>query len=86
MGEGFGDFLAGMYYIDHGNATYQSTRRYCIGDWDATGYNDGHRQQQRQRLPRWIDGTDEVTGADIGAYSRHARPRSTTTAATGRRR
>ncbi len=69
IGEGFGDFLAGMYYLDHGNATYQSTRRYCIGDWDATSYNPFNGPNDGSGCLRWIDGTSEINGSDIGAYS-----------------
>ena len=69
IGEGFGDFLAGMYYLNHGNATYQSTRRYCIGDWDATEYNDFTGPDNGSGCLRWIDGTDEFDGSDLGAYS-----------------
>ena len=60
IGEGFGDFLAGMYYLNHGNATYQSTRRYCIADWDATAYNPFNGPSDGSGCLRWIDGTDEL--------------------------
>ena len=86
IGEGFGDFFAGMYYLEHGNATYQANRRYCIGEWDATSYNPFTRREQRQRLPA-LDRRHER-----GRRHRHRRstparpPRSTTTGATGRRR
>ena len=39
MGEGFGDFLAAYIYLQDGNATYQSTRRFCVAEWDAASYN-----------------------------------------------
>ena len=68
IGEGFGDFFAGMYYLDHGNATYQSTRRYCIGEWDATSYNDFTGANNGSGCLRWIDGTNEFDGTDIGQY------------------
>jgi hypothetical protein len=70
MGEGFGDFLAGMYYLDQGNPTYEgSHRRYCIGEWDATTYNPVDPSNPGSGCLRWIDGTSEVDGTDIGAYS-----------------
>ena len=70
IGEGFGDFLAGMYYLNHGNATYQSTRRYCIGDWDA----DLLQPVQRPRTTAAAacggsTAPDEFDGSDIGAYA-----------------
>lgn len=69
MGEGFGDFLAGMLYLDEGNAAYESThRRYCIAEWDATSYNPVDPSNQGSGCLRWIDGTDETDGTDIGAY------------------
>jgi hypothetical protein len=68
IGEGFGDFLAGMYYVDQGDATYQSTRRYCIGDWDATSYNPVTAGNAGSGCLRWINGRNEDTGADIGTY------------------
>ena len=68
IGEGFGDFLAGIYYFNHGKASYLSTRRYCIGDWDAVSYNPFSGAGNGSGCLRWIDGTNEGTGADIGAY------------------
>ena len=68
IGEGFGDFFAGMYYLEHGNATYQANRRYCIGEWDATSYNDFTGANNGSGCLRWIDGTDEFDGTDIGQY------------------
>ncbi len=68
IGEGFGDLLAAMYYLDHGSSTYQSTRRYCVGDWDAVVYNPFTGASDGSGCLRWIDGTDEGTGADIGTY------------------
>ena len=58
-----------MYYLNHGNATYQSTRRYCIADWDATSYNPFNGPSDGSGCLRWIDGTNEFDGTDIGAYS-----------------
>lgn len=69
MGEGFGDFLAGMFYVDQGDATYQATRRYCIAEWDATAYNPFGAAGDGSGCLRWIDGTDESDGSDIGVYS-----------------
>ncbi len=69
MGEGFGDFFAGMYYLESGNATYQQQRRYCIADWDAVSYNPVVGATDGSGCLRWIDGTDESDGSDIGAYS-----------------
>jgi hypothetical protein len=68
IGEGFGDFFAGMYYLEHGNATYQANRRYCIGEWDATSYNDFTGANNGSGCLRWIDGTNEFDGTDIGQY------------------
>jgi hypothetical protein len=68
MGEGFGDFLAGMYYVAKGDATYITTYRYCIGEWDATSYNPVVGSTDGSGCLRWIDGTDESDGSDIGAY------------------
>ncbi len=68
IGEGFGDFLAAIYYSNRGNATYQSTRRYCVGDWDAVSYNPFSGANNGSGCLRWTDGTDESGGADIGQY------------------
>ena len=68
IGEGFGDFFAGMYYLNRGKASYQLTRRYCIGDWDAVSYNPFSGAANGSGCLRWIDGTNEGTGADIGTY------------------
>ena len=68
IGEGFGDFFAGIYYFNHGKPAYLSTRRYCIGDWDAVSYNPFSGAGNGSGCLRWIDGTDEGTGADIGEY------------------
>ena len=65
IGESWGDILAGMYYIFDGNAPYQATTKYCIGDWDATGYLDF----APTGCLRWINGRDEASGQDIGRYS-----------------
>jgi hypothetical protein len=70
MGEGFGDFFAGMYYLDQGNAGYESSnRRYCIAEWDATTYNPVDPSNPGSGCLRWIDGTNENDGSDIGKYS-----------------
>jgi len=39
MGEGFGDYLAGSFYHDVGDAAYQSAHAACIGEWDAASYS-----------------------------------------------
>lgn len=39
MGEGFGDYLAGSFYHDVGDATYQAAHAACIGEWDASSYS-----------------------------------------------
>jgi Zn-dependent metalloprotease len=69
IGEGFGDFLAGIYYFNHGKPSYLATRKYCIGDWDAVSYNPFGPTNPGSGCLRWIDGTNENNGADIGAYS-----------------
>jgi hypothetical protein len=69
MGEGFGDFLAGMYYINDGNATFLNTYKYCIGEWDASGYNPIVAGNSGSGCLRWINGRSQSNGADIGAYS-----------------
>ncbi len=70
MGEGFGDFLAGMANIGKGNAGYQATAaKYCIGDWDATAYNPAG--SPGGGCLRWINGRNESSGQDIGAYPGH---------------
>jgi len=69
MGEGFGDFFAGMFYVDQGDAAYQATRRYCIAEWDATAYNPFVAAGDGSGCLRWIDGTDQDGGSDIGRYS-----------------
>jgi hypothetical protein len=69
LGEGFGDFLAGMYNIDQGNPSYLSSRKYCIGEWDATAYNPLTQNNAGSGCLRWINGRDEQTGGDIGRYS-----------------
>jgi hypothetical protein len=66
IGEGWGDFLAAMYYLPRGNPTYQQDRRYCVAEWDATAYNPGNTGGQG--CLRWVNGTDQKTGADIGTY------------------
>ncbi len=68
MGEGFGDFLTGMYSISKGNPAYLNTYRYCIGEWDATAYNPAVGGNAGSGCLRWINGRDEGTGADIGVY------------------
>ncbi|RME55873.1 MAG: hypothetical protein D6795_02390, partial [Deltaproteobacteria bacterium] len=58
MGEGFGDFLAGMFYLDHGSPDYQQTddKWAAIADWDAVSYGTTVRGT---KALRWIDGTNE---------------------------
>ena len=58
----------GDVLLNHGNATYQSTRRYCVGDWDAVSYNPFSGANNGSGCLRWTDGTDEGGGADIGEY------------------
>lgn len=69
MGEGFGDFLAGMYYINKGDATFMQTYKYCIGEWDAASYNPIEAGNTGSGCLRWIDGRNEGNGSDIGVYS-----------------
>ncbi len=69
MGEGFGDFLAGMLYLDKGDTAYEQARRYCIGEWDATSYNPVVPSNPGSGCLRWIDGTNESDGSDIGEYT-----------------
>ncbi|MCW5851196.1 MAG: hypothetical protein KIT87_14060 [Anaerolineae bacterium] len=69
MGESWGDILAGMYYHFDGNAAYQANYGYCIGDWDATGYNAPDPNNPGSGCLRWINGRDEGTGNDVGRYS-----------------
>ncbi|RME52661.1 MAG: hypothetical protein D6795_06475, partial [Deltaproteobacteria bacterium] len=68
MGEGFGDFLAGMFYLDKGDPTYQNTEDHwaALSDWWATAI--GYAPVRGTYALRWIDGTNEFTGDDIGAY------------------
>ncbi|MFN8484539.1 MAG: immune inhibitor A [Anaerolineae bacterium] len=68
MGEGFGDFLAGMASISKGNPGYQAGGKYCIGDWDATAYNPAVPNAGGGCL-RWINGRNESTGRDVGQYA-----------------
>lgn len=69
MGEGFGDFLAAMYYVNKGSSTYLTGGRYCIGEWDATGYNPVDSGNPGSGCLRWTNGRDERSGQDIGRYS-----------------
>lgn len=69
MGEGFGDFFAAMITLEKGDGTYQASRRYCVADWDAVSYNPVTGTTDGSGCLRWIDGTDQGTGEDIGAYS-----------------
>jgi hypothetical protein len=70
IGEGFGDLLAVMFYMGTGNPAYEaSARRYCVMEWDATAYNPVTAANPGSGCLRWINGTDESTGADIGPYS-----------------
>jgi hypothetical protein len=68
MGEGFGDFLAAFYYLQAGNAAYQSARRFCVMEWDATSYSPVTGGNAGSGCARWVDGTDENNGTDIGQY------------------
>lgn len=69
MGEGFGDFFAAMITLGKGDPAYQAARRYCVADWDATSYNEFANAGDGSGCLRWIDGTDESTGSDLGPYS-----------------
>ncbi|MEA2168261.1 MAG: hypothetical protein QOF76_1561, partial [Solirubrobacteraceae bacterium] len=69
MGEGFGDFLATYTYLQDGNAAYQADRRFCVMEWDATAYNPVDGSNPGSGCLRWVDGTSEVDGSDIGTYS-----------------
>jgi hypothetical protein len=69
MGEGFGDFLAGMYYVSKGDATFLNTYKYCTGEWDATSYNPVVGGNSGSGCLRWIDGRSQSDGSDIGTYS-----------------
>ena len=68
MGEGFGDFLAAFTYLQDGNANYQATRRFCVAEWDAVSYNPVTSGNPGGGCLRWVDGTDEDDGSDIGTY------------------
>ena len=68
MGEGFGDFLATYYYLQTGNAAYQAARRFCVMEWDATSYAPLDAGNPGSGCLRWVDGTSEVDGEDIGQY------------------
>jgi len=68
MGEGFGDVLAGLYYINKGNAAYMANYKYCIGEWDAVSYNPVVGGNSGSGCLRWINGRNESNGADIGNY------------------
>ena len=68
MGEGFGDFLAGLYYVQQGDATHMSSYRYCIGEWNAVSYNPVTGPTNGSGCLRWINGRDESDGTDIGSY------------------
>ncbi len=69
MGEGFGDFFAAMITLEKGDPSHQAARRYCVADWDAVSYNPVDPGNPGGGCLRWIDGTDEGSGADIGRYS-----------------
>jgi hypothetical protein len=68
MGEGFGDFLAAYTYLQDGNASYQAARRFCVAEWDATSFDPVTAPDDGSGCLRWVDGTDEQTGDDIGTY------------------
>jgi Zn-dependent metalloprotease len=69
MGEGFSDFLAGMYFISTGSQAHLERYKYCIGEWDATYCNPVTPNNAGSGCLRWINGRSEITGDDIGAYS-----------------
>jgi Fungalysin/Thermolysin Propeptide Motif len=69
IGEGFGDFLATYTYLQDGNAAYQAARRFCVMEWDATAYNPVDPSNSGSGCLRWVDGTNENDGSDIGTYS-----------------
>lgn len=69
IGEGFGDFLAAYTYLQDGNSAYQAARRFCVMEWDATSYNPVVGPDDGSGCLRWVDGTDEADGSDIGTYS-----------------
>ena len=69
MGEGFGDFLAAYTYLaGRQRRPTRPTRRFCVGEWDAVSYNPVRRNPGSGCL-RWVDGTNEDNGSDIGTYS-----------------
>ena len=68
MGEGFGDFLAAYIYLQDGDPTYQAARRFCVAEWDATSYNAFSGPDDGSGCLRWVDGTNESNGSDIGTY------------------
>ena len=68
IGEGFGDLLATMYYLDRGDGPFLSTRRFCFGDWDATTSNPVNGGALGSGWVRWINGREEFSGGDIGIY------------------
>lgn len=39
MGEGFGDYLAAVFYKDHGDPAFQELHAAAVGEWDATSYS-----------------------------------------------
>lgn len=69
MGEGFGDFLPGMYYMNTGDPGYMEDYKYCIMEWDATSYNPVTSGNPGSGCLRWIDGRNESNGNDLGMYS-----------------
>jgi hypothetical protein len=68
MGEGFGDFLATYTYLQTGDPTYQAARRFCVMEWDATSYNPVAGADDGSGCLRWVDGTNESDGSDLGTY------------------
>ena len=68
MGEGFGDFLAAYSHLADGNAGYQADRRFCVGEWDAVSYNPASVANPGSGCLRWVDGTNERNGSDVGRY------------------
>jgi hypothetical protein len=72
IGEGFGDLLAALVYLDRGDPAYQgsadSGRRFCVAEWDAVSYNPFSAANTGSGCLRWVDGRSEDTGAPIGNY------------------
>jgi hypothetical protein len=69
IGEGFGDTLAAYMHLQDGDPTYQAQRRFCVMDWDATSSNPLTATNPGGGCARWVDGTNEADGSDIGTYN-----------------